>query len=285
MKVEGSAHEFRENWVEREETTYSHFTREYPQNQIQLAFRNHWRTWNRLFPELSTPGRVLEVGSGRGSLSMYFSQASWVSTILDLVPEVLQQAKTQFAAHSLPVKSIVADCLDMPIADNSFDVVFSIGLLEHFTDPGPVLSEQFRVLAPGGLLVGYVVPEPAPGCVQESHEWVNDLLRILLADDDDSGPGEQKSEVFRSDYRSEHYSRILSDLGCSGVGHSGTYPLPMISQSPEFPFTLLPPKAEIALTSYFQSLLDGRASAGIDDPWLCEEEFGQAFLVWGRKPS
>lgn len=264
---------------------YSHFTKQVPQNQIQLAFRNHWRAWSQFFPELSTPGRVLEVGSGRGTLSMYFSEAGWDSTILDLVPEILDEAQKQFAAYSLPVKAVVADCLDIPIPDNSYDVVFSIGLLEHFTDPGRVLSEQFRVLAPGGLLVGYVVPEPAVGCVQEQYEWVNDLLRGLLDLDKKSVTGGEKIDVFRSALRSDHYSGRLIELGCTDVGCSGTYPLPMISPSPEFPFTLLPPRAEVALTNYFQSVLDDRTAAGIQEPWFCEEEFGQAFLVWGRKPS
>ena len=45
----------------------------------------------------------------------------------------------------------------------SFDCVFSIGLLEHFDDPRPVLAEALRLLAPGGLLFMVIVPERSEG--------------------------------------------------------------------------------------------------------------------------
>ena len=280
---DGSTTEFRDNWVTREEAEYSHFTKGEPKNQIQLAFRNHWETWNQIFPELQNGGKVLEVGSGRGTLSMYFSQHGWDTTILDIVPEVLESAKSQFDSQGLAVETIVADCMKMPLPENSFDVVFSIGLLEHFSNPEDVLREQVRVLVPGGLLVSYVVPEPAGECIQHSYDWINDLLRSLLADSGQVRTQAPKAEVFRSDFRAPLYESILSDFGCQGVGSSGTYPLPMISWSTDFPFTLLPPEAEEVLMVKLRDLLSKREAAGAAHPWLCEEEEGQAFLVWARK--
>lgn len=280
---DGSTQAFRANWLVRDEAEYSHFTTGQPVNQIQLAFRKHWETWNAMFPELKNIGRVLEVGSGRGTLSMYFSQNGWDTTILDIVPEVLEHAKTQFATRGLPVETVVADCTEMPFPDSSFDVVFSVGLLEHFSDPQRALREQVRVLAPGGLLIGYVVPEPSVDCIQHSYEWVNGLLRALLEDSRNLDNREQKSTVYRSNFGSAHYSRIMSNLGCENLGSSGTYPLPMISWSTGFPFTLLPNKAEELLVTKFIEILRSRESTGTNLPWLCEEEFGQAFLVWANK--
>lgn len=282
MNFVGSEAEFRSNWTDRSEASYSHFTNGEPKNQIQLAFQQHWKTWSRIFPELSAPGKVLEVGSGRGTLSMYFAENGWESTILDVVPEVLENAKSQFSAHGLQTTAVSADCLDMPIPEKAFDVVFSVGLLEHFSHPEQVLREQVRVLAPGGLLIAYVVPEPPENCVQKDYEWVNDLLRSLDHPlTDTSGP--KKSEVYRSDLRSQHYLDILSGLGCSNLGSSGTYPVPMISWSTEFPFTLMPIAAEAVLVAHFNKILSQREKKGLDNPWLCEEEVGQAFLVWGRR--
>jgi hypothetical protein len=75
----------------------------------------------------------------------------------------------------------------------------------------------------------------------------------------------------------------MKRLGLQNIGASGTYPLPMISHSTEFPFSLLPPRAEQVLVSHFMRVLDERNNNGERNPWLCEEGYGQAFLVWGFK--
>jgi len=47
----------------------------------------------------------------------------------------------------------MADGLSCPFKDNTFDVVFHQGLLEHFNSPFRLLQENHRVLKKGGLLV------------------------------------------------------------------------------------------------------------------------------------
>jgi len=48
---------------------------------------------------------------------------------------------------------VQADAAYIPFADNSFDVVICSELLEHVPNPPEVLSEVYRVLRPGGLLL------------------------------------------------------------------------------------------------------------------------------------
>ena len=47
---------------------------------------------------------------------------------------------------------IIADASDMPIADNTFDLVVNIAVLQHVKEPHKVASECFRVLKPGGKI-------------------------------------------------------------------------------------------------------------------------------------
>ena len=65
----GSVEAFDQNWENRSETVYSHWTRETPKNQIQLAFRQHWLTFNEIIGGRVGTKKCLEVGCGRGSLS------------------------------------------------------------------------------------------------------------------------------------------------------------------------------------------------------------------------
>ena len=46
-----------------------------------------------------------------------------------------------------------ADARKMPFSAESFDFVYSVGLLEHFEDPMALLAEQYRVLRTGGYLM------------------------------------------------------------------------------------------------------------------------------------
>ncbi len=46
-----------------------------------------------------------------------------------------------------------ASLLDLPIADNSFDLIVSNGVLHHTADPEKVFSEFTRIVKPGGRVV------------------------------------------------------------------------------------------------------------------------------------
>ena len=278
----GDSAAFDANWRNRPETSYLHWTKDEPVNQIQLAFRRHWITFNNLLAGNEGKKRCLEVGCGRGSLSAYFADAGWDSTLLDLSEAAIDRAKTAFKDAGLTAGFDVGNCLDLPYKDKSYDLVFSIGLLEHFEDFEKVISEQVRILDSGGLFIGYVVPH-LPDCVQKDYEWVNDVLRAVLPTETTQA-AEGKTEVYRSDVLSPPYLAAMERAGLTLCEADGAYPLPMISHSPSFPFSLLPPAAEVKLVETFQKWLDERQAATSSDPWRCPEGEGQAFLVWGRKP-
>ena len=275
----GDGASFDKNWRSTEEAHYLHWTRGEPENQIQLAFRQHWLTFQDLIGVDFNGTRVLEVGSGRGSLSAYFADANWDCTLLDLSSAAIEVARSAFARHDLQAKFDVGDCLSMPYEDSSFDLVFSIGLLEHFEQIEKAISEQVRVLAPNGLFIGYIVPR-LPDNVQKNYRWFCDLLKALMP----PGHTVEKTAVFRSDTLSPPYLEVMKLAGLQNINAIGIYPLPMISHSIEFPFSLLSPPAEIVLVKHLIEMLDKRRKInGGNNPWLCPEGEGQAFLVWGTK--
>lgn len=52
---------------------------------------------------------------------------------------------------------VVADAVNMPFSDNSFDSVVTLDMLEHCKYPHDVFKEMFRVTKPGGYLLAATV--------------------------------------------------------------------------------------------------------------------------------
>ncbi len=84
--------------------------------------------------------KVLEVGSGTGSLQDIVSDY----TGLDIASNVTRYYHRPF---------VVASATDMPFADNTFDAIWTIWVLEHIPEPERALMEMRRVLKPGGILL------------------------------------------------------------------------------------------------------------------------------------
>ncbi len=79
------------------------------------------------------------------------SQSGGDVYLLDYSRESLRLAHTYMKDEG--VKLILADARSCPFSNNSFDVVFHQGLLEHFTSPFYLLRENHRILKKGGLLI------------------------------------------------------------------------------------------------------------------------------------
>ena len=98
------------------------------------------------------PARVLEIGSGTGRDTAALAARGHHAIALDASFEAL--GLTARAAPALIGRGIVAgDAFHLPFPDGAFDAVFHQGVLEHFANPAAFLAENFRVTAPGGLLV------------------------------------------------------------------------------------------------------------------------------------
>jgi SAM-dependent methyltransferase len=94
---------------------------------------------------------------------MYLASRGCEVTLLDYTPSALKVARENFAREGLPAPHVVlADARATGLQPESYDVVYSLGLLEHFDDPVPVLREMLRVLKPGGYVYALVVPQRPP---------------------------------------------------------------------------------------------------------------------------
>lgn len=101
-----------------------------------------------------SPLRILEVGCGTAIDASFLAQQPSRQVIgIDFqlgALRVAQKISASFPCH--PFFS-VSDATRLSFPNQTFDLVFSQGLLEHFRDPMPLLQEQVRVLKKGGTLV------------------------------------------------------------------------------------------------------------------------------------
>jgi demethylmenaquinone methyltransferase/2-methoxy-6-polyprenyl-1,4-benzoquinol methylase len=97
---------------------------------------------------LPTQGRALEAGGGTGRVSSELIPLVGTLVINDLSRPMLDQARRKGPLH--PVQSYVER---LPSPDASFDRVFAIDALHHFSDHHTAIGELLRILRPAGRLV------------------------------------------------------------------------------------------------------------------------------------
>ena len=109
------------------------------------------RPFDRIFDYATYKGRpVLEVGCGMGCMAMNWAQAGAGITAVDLNPVAVEQTRRRFQAFELQGAIEQADAEALPFTDDSFDYVYSWGVLHHTPGISTAVRELHRVLRPGG---------------------------------------------------------------------------------------------------------------------------------------
>jgi ubiquinone/menaquinone biosynthesis C-methylase UbiE len=94
--------------------------------------------------------RALDIATGAGHVAVALARAGARVTASDLTPGMLSEAADNFATHEVGAQLVLADALNLPFADNSFEIVTARMAPHHFPDPGKFVAEAARVLRPGG---------------------------------------------------------------------------------------------------------------------------------------
>jgi ubiquinone/menaquinone biosynthesis C-methylase UbiE len=97
--------------------------------------------------------RVLEIGCGLGTDGAQFARAGADYTGVDLTEAAVEQSRRRFELAGLPGEFRVADAEHLDFADESFDLVYSHGVLHHTPDTAGAIREVHRVLKPGGRAI------------------------------------------------------------------------------------------------------------------------------------
>jgi ubiquinone/menaquinone biosynthesis C-methylase UbiE len=105
------------------------------------------------FVEYEDRTDFLEIGCGNGEVSRYIAKTymgSVTATDIDS-GQIDANLKLKDRISNLTFK--VADAVNLPYENDSFDVVISFGVLHHIEGWQKALSEMDRVLRPGGYII------------------------------------------------------------------------------------------------------------------------------------
>ncbi len=100
--------------------------------------------------------RTIELGSGRGDLSVLLAERGADVTLVDSSERVLTQARQRFERLALPGRYESADMLGaLDVFRQRFDLALSSGVIEHFAgeERTRAIRAHYEVLRPGGLAI------------------------------------------------------------------------------------------------------------------------------------
>jgi SAM-dependent methyltransferase len=97
--------------------------------------------------------KVLEIGCGLGTDGAQFAAAGAEYTGVDLTEAAVELARQRFAISGLKGSFQIADAENLEFDSDTFDLVYSHGVLHHTPDTRRAVNEVWRVLRPGGRAV------------------------------------------------------------------------------------------------------------------------------------
>jgi SAM-dependent methyltransferase len=141
----------------KKESTKGHWNRYWEEDYRRVALRlptyekNLVESAAKLLPLQGK--KLLEVGCGSGRNSLEFIRRGAKVFVADYSRPALKLVQEDAAAQSLPLHVLEAEASSLPFPENTFDLIYHSGFLEHFKNPVQVLKEQVRLLKSGGHLL------------------------------------------------------------------------------------------------------------------------------------
>lgn len=140
------------DWWTRDSCYYDN----YPEHGLTAQEEVFWKQF--FIQELgSDPLKILDVGTGTGSLSLLLARIGHQVTGIDLSPGMIAECRRKARERCVPVTLQVGDAEALPFPDEWFDAVTSRWVLWTLLSPDIAVSEWKRVLKPGGSILAFDV--------------------------------------------------------------------------------------------------------------------------------
>jgi SAM-dependent methyltransferase len=143
------------------------------QVRTALSFGYEWTRFPEMYPEweqnflayMQPHGpdffrgkKVLDAGCGNGRFAYYASKYGAEVWAIDLGPAI--DVARENTKDSVSVQVLQADLHNLPFAYESFDFIYSLGVLHHLPDPESAFHNLLRYLKPEGEVQIYLYWRP-----------------------------------------------------------------------------------------------------------------------------
>lgn len=210
---------------------------------------------------------ALELGAGRGTISLYLRKRHGFNVALnDVSDSAMRLARANFNYFNEPADFQVGDATHLPFSDNSFDVVSSIGLLEHLENYCEVLREIERVLKPNGVMIQINIPK------KYSIQIINQAYRKVLL----FFGVELRQDFWRNSDNPQEYKNNAINTGFVNVRTVNVNPFPLFVPIPMF--------IDRFLTKIYRCILFARGFMLVY-PFETNYWFSQCHFLVGYKKS
>ena len=242
---------------------------------IENIIRNHFNNLNGV--------KLLEVGCGRATSSIYQAKKLGISiTPTDYSEAALDGANKNIKKYGVSALPQLADIYALPFSDNSFDVVISLGVMEHIAKAKLAYQEMFRVLKPGGIVISMNVPEHKN--IQKIVIPLNRMFTLLerVISGGVSKPWLDRSSqsktanVYRASGYAVDFMDHLKKSGFINVTGEEVNPFPT--------FSPLPKSIDYLMVKIYQTLLFVRSFIYRNKPpFNCDSSISRCHFVTGVK--
>lgn len=183
-------------------------------------FEVNWQISNQYWADFlkrhGSGRRLLECGGATGRLPVVLAGDGWHCTLVDITQEGPLLARMRFELAQRQGWFVTGDALALPFPDDTFDVVYSNGLLDVLPEMETAIREMTRVLRPGGLFVAASNPRrrSIQTVCEQALVWAGRMRRLAQRQ---TGWGHRTPATTRPVVRND-FSLAAHLAACRGAG-------------------------------------------------------------------
>ena len=145
---------------------------------LSLGIHHVWRKNTVQVSGARTGMSVLDCATGTGDLALEFKKTVGPAGQVigtDFCPEMMETAPAKSEAKKLHVQFEVADAMNLPYPDHTFDISSISFGIRNVDDPSIALKEMARVVKPGGKVMILEFGQPK-GFMGVLYDWYSRLI-------------------------------------------------------------------------------------------------------------